>query len=425
VTAGGDAEFLLDGLSIKKSSNTVSDVLQGTTLNLLKTNSGSPTTLTVAQDTSGIKKSVEDFVKAYNDVADSVKELTGYDAAAKKPGVLSGNTAIRSLAAQMRSTLSNVVSNIPGGYNALAQVGVSFDADGKLSVNSSKLDTALTTNPKAVQGLFATGGNSDDSLIIYKNSSSTTPAGKYALNVTQLATQGQAVGSAAADLTIDDSNDALSVTINGVSTSVSLAHGTYNDAGALAAELQSKLNGSSALGSAGASVTVSQTDGVLSLTSSTYGSSSKVKLNGGSADSSLFGTASYTDGLDVAGSFNGIPATGNGQTLTAGNGLSTSILGGATGERGALTFTRGVAVQLDNVLTQALASKGSIQSSSDGLQSQVKDMESQIAKLTDANAAKQARYEKQFNTLDGLLTNMQSTMSYLTQQLASLNSSTK
>jgi len=237
VVAAQDAKFKLDGLDIVKSSNSVSDVIEGTTINLLKTNVGSPTTLTIAQDTSSIKTAIDGFVKAYNDVQDSVQKLTGYDAATKTAGTLNAEPAIRALAGQIRTTLSSVVSGTSAGYNALSQVGISFDSTGKLSVNSSKLNTALTTNPAAVQALFATGTQTDDSLVKYASSTSTTPGGKYSLSVSQLATQGQAVGSAAAALTIDGTNDVLNLKINGVSTSVTLGHATYTDATALAAEV--------------------------------------------------------------------------------------------------------------------------------------------------------------------------------------------
>jgi flagellar hook-associated protein 2 len=101
------------------------------------------------------------------------------------------------------------------------------------------------------------------------------------LNVSQLATQGKAVGGGAAVLTINAaSNDTIDLTVEGVAASVTLAAGTYT-AAALAAEIQSKINGVIALSSAGISVTVTQSAGVLSVTSNRYGSASTVAITGG------------------------------------------------------------------------------------------------------------------------------------------------
>jgi flagellar hook-associated protein 2 len=186
--------------------------------------------------------------------------------------------------------------------------------------------------------------------------------------------------------------------------------------------VQSRLNGSTTLSSKSVSVSVSQTAGVLSLTSNQYGSASKIVFEGGTATDTLFGTSpTLSDGVDVAGSLGGNIATGSGQTLKASNGLAVSVLGGATGDRGSITFTRGIAVQLDNLLSKALGDKGSIASSTHALEAQTKDMDAQKVRINSTLAEKEKRYLSQFNSLDSMISNTQSTMAYLTQQLNALN----
>jgi flagellar hook-associated protein 2 len=427
VAPPADAKFLLDGIEITKPTNTVTDALSGTTLTLMKTNAGSPTTLNVGQDTSRVQSAVNAFIKAYNDLNSTTTDLTKYDAASKNSGPLQGDASIRQLSSQIRSGLGAILSDLPGGFKSLTQVGITVQRDGSLSLNAGKLHDALTADPKAVQALFATSASADDSQVSYLRSSSTTPAGSYELNVTQLATQGNVVGSSpVAALTIDSSNDALTVSVNGVTTSVSLTHGTYADASALATEVQAQLNGSAALSSAGIGTTVAANGGALTLTAKAYGSVSKVLLQGGNAQANLFGSAATaTDGLDVAGIIGGVPGVGEGQTLTSPNGLSLSISGGATGDRGAIHFTRGIAVKLDNLVGAALGTKGLLAERNDTFNAEIKDNAAQRVKITADLAVKKARYTQQFNTLDQLISSMQSTMSYLSQQLSSLNSSTK
>jgi flagellar hook-associated protein 2 len=422
VVAAQDSAFLVDGIAITKPSNTVSDVLAGTTLTLLKTNLNTPMTLAITQDTGPVQTSVAAFVKAYNDVNKTITDLTKYNAETKAGGPLLGDAAVRSLAEQLRDSLSSVVGGVSGSYHALAQVGVTLGRDGNLSVDSGKLQTALQTNPQAVRSLFATSGYSDDSLVQYTGSTSTTPAGVYDLNVTQLATQGKIVGSAAAALTIDSSNDALTVAVNGVTTSITLNHATYANANALAAELQSKLNGSSPLAAAGILTSITASSGALSITSNRYGSVSKIALAGGNAQSALFGTSpTATDGLDVAGTLGGVTGVADGQKLTHPNGLSIQVSGGSTGARGKVSFGHGIAVQLDTLLGKALGTKGVLSERTDGLNQSVKQIGHDRDQVNAGLVVKQARYQKQFNTLDGLISSMQSTMTYLAQQLNSIS----
>jgi flagellar hook-associated protein 2 len=425
VVLAKDAQFMLDGISITKSSNVVSDVLAGTTLTLAKTNVGTPTTLNIGQDISGAKTAVDAFVKGYNDLNTEIGQLTSYDASTKTAGPLQSDSAVRSLVEQIRDGLSAIVGGVPGGFHALAQIGITHDEKGALVVDGTKLNAALTSNPQAVQGLFATGGFSGDSLVSYVGSTDSTKPGSYGVNIGQLATQGSAAGSSAAALTIDSSNDALTVAVDGVTSSITLNHATYASADALATAVQSQLNGSSAFSAGGIGVDVTQSAGVLSIKSHSYGSTSTISFGGGSAESALFGTPTSSAGLDVTGTIGGGFASGKGQTLTSSNGLALKILGGSTGQRGAVNFSRGVAVQLDALITKAIGTSGVVTSRTTSLQGQVKQMDDDRVKIQAQLDAKQAQYTSQFTTLDGLITQMNSTMSYLTQQLNALNTSTR
>jgi flagellar hook-associated protein 2 len=421
VVAAEDATFLMDGIAITKSSNTVSDVLSGTTLTLLKENTGTPTTLSITQDTTQVQSGVDAFVKAYNDINKTITDLTKYNTETKTAGALQGDATVRSLASQIRDGLSAVVSGVSGGFSALAQVGITLGRTGNLAVDTGKLQTALQNNPQAVQGLFATSAYTDDSLVKYVKAGSSTSVGLYEMNVTQLATQGKTAGSALAGLSIDSTNDALTLSVNGVTSSVTLTHAAYASASALAAELQTQLNGSTAFTAAGITTSVSETAGILTLTSNRYGSESKILLSGGNGQAGLFGaTTTTTDGLDVAGTMGGVTAVGSGQDMTHPNGLGVQVLGGSLGARGNVHFSRGIAVQLDNLIGKALGTKGLIAARNDSFNASIKQIDGDRERLNAQLLVKQARYQKQFNTLDGLISSTQSTMTYLQQQLGAL-----
>lgn len=427
-----NAEFSVNGVAISKTSNTVSDVIQGVTLNLLKA-SGS-TTLSVSKDTASVTTSVNALVTAYNALNKSIADLTAYDPKTKVAGPLLGDSTVRTIQTQIRRTLSTPLSNPSGSFSALGQIGVSFQKDGSLAVDSSKLQSALNTNFSDIAGLFASNGKATDSLVSYTGSTSSTMPGTYALSVSQLATQGNALGtvdlSAAAPITITAGvDDALSMMVDGISLSVTLGAGTYATADALATEVQSKINGVSTLSSAGGSVAVSLVNGMLSITSNRYGSTSGVSGIAGSAAPALLGTPASTGGMDVAGTFGSASATGSGQVLTGtgGNadGLRVTITGGITGSRGSVSYTHGYAYQLNRLTTDLLSSTGTLTSRTNGVNASIADIGKRRTTLNSRLADIETRYRAQFTKLDTTISSMTTTSNYLTQQLAGLAANSK
>lgn len=248
------------------------------------------------------------------------------------------------------------------------------------------------------------------------------------MNITQVATQGKAVGSA---LTLPTAivagvNDTLNLIVNGISASVTLAAGNYTTAQALAAELQSKINSSATLSAAAASVAVSASvTGVLTVTSLKYGATSDVSITSGTAQTDLgLAAPTQTAGVDVAGSIGGTTAVGEGQKLTASNGsalgLSIMVNGGALGDRGVLNYSQGYASLLDSWATSALSTKGMLSNRTDGISSSIKDIGKRRTEMETRLVAIEKRYRKQFVSLDTMLSSMNQTSTYLTQQLAKL-----
>jgi flagellar hook-associated protein 2 len=144
-------------------------------------------------------------------------------------------------------------------------------------------------------------------------------------------------------------NDQLSLNVNGTFATVTLLPGTYT-ATTLAGQIQSAINGAPAFTANALTVKVSQNADVLSITADRYGASSTVKVTGGNSITNLIGTApTATAGTDVAGTINGVIATGSGQSLTASTGLNGKAIGSDTSTQSvrsgtvaaALTITAG------------------------------------------------------------------------------------
>jgi flagellar hook-associated protein 2 len=158
-----DANFTLDGLPITRSSNTVTDVLEGVTLNLKgETTVGGDTTLTVKVDHGEkLKSSLEDFVNKFNDAITSLKSLGSYDAEAKTAGVLNGDRVLR----EAQSALSDLVFGKESDTMKLTDLGIRFKTDGKLEFDTDKLAEAVTKNPEAVANFTASvGANFSDGI---------------------------------------------------------------------------------------------------------------------------------------------------------------------------------------------------------------------------------------------------------------------
>lgn len=424
------ATLKMGTLTITKDSNTITDVLPGVTLNLLKAQVGTPVSIGVSNDTSVVSANINKFVGEFNKLVKALKDIGGYDAATKKSGPLGGDSVIRQVETQIRSVVASTVPGLSSGINSLSQIGISTKSDGTLSVDSTKLSTAMTNNFNDIVKLFATAGTATDANISMTSSTSKTVAGSYAVNITQAATQGRIVGGGAVgSLVIDGTNNALNLSINGVAGSITIASATYASGTALAAEIQSKINGVSAFSLAGIAATVSYDGGTgkIAITSSKYGSESTVNTISGNAATNLaFDTGVSTAGVDIAGTIGGHAATGSGQKLTgtagtAVEGLALTILGSTTGDRGTFSFSTGVAEVISTKMTSWLdSSTGVIKAKTDSLNSNIKRIQNATEQEDARLLAKEKALRSQFVALQRTLDRLNSVGSFLTNQAAGL-----
>lgn len=417
-----DAIVDIDGVRVTKSGNSIDDALDGITLKLLKADPDKTLNLGVARDDSAIESSVKAFVKAYNDVNQTLRNLTSYDVESQSGGPLAGDATARSVATQIKQSMTSALT-AAGDISTLTQIGVSFQRDGTLALDSDKLKTALEEHPEDIAYLFAAGGRASDLQLSQVGQSDKTRPGTYVVNVTQLATQGslQGAGAPALDI-IAGVNDMLDIKIDGALFNIKLDVASYASVDALAEQLQTQLS------AAGARVQVAVSGGKLQLTSTSYGSTSTVVIEGGNAADGLFGASPVSNaGLDVAGTINGVAATGKGQVLTgadgdASAGLAIEIAGGALGDRGTISYTTGYAFQLDRLVEGLLDEEnGLLATRTEGINASIKRLTQQQESMADRLAMVEKRYRAQFTALDVLISNLQQTSSYMTQQLAQLS----
>ncbi len=154
-----DAVIKIDSTTITKQSNTITDALEGITLSLTKESTpGVTTRLSVTPDTSSVQTAIQNFVKTYNDLNSAIADATNYNASTGKSSTLTGDSTLRTIQNQLRNIMSAPIAGAPSGSSTLFDVGVSFQRDGTLAVDSTKLSAALADTSKDLTALFASKG---------------------------------------------------------------------------------------------------------------------------------------------------------------------------------------------------------------------------------------------------------------------------
>lgn len=157
-TKAEDAQLIINNLVVKSGSNNVANVIDGVTLNLTeKTETDKPITLKLEADTSVANKAIQDFVKTYNALQTTIKNLTAFDAKAATNQPLTGDGTTRSIQSSVTGALQAVLGE--GTVRSLADLGITTDPQTRqLKLDQTKLDKALTAIPADVTKLL-TGDN--------------------------------------------------------------------------------------------------------------------------------------------------------------------------------------------------------------------------------------------------------------------------
>ncbi|GAB4339074.1 MAG: flagellar filament capping protein FliD [Calditrichia bacterium] len=159
-----NAVVLIDGMTIQRNSNEISDAISGVTLNLKKTHASgeAPVTLDVDYDQDKIKSKIQEFIDAYNDVLDFIKKNTGVDSSTHERSALSGDFTVTNMKLKLRTMFANPVTGLDSGNPTIfADLGITTDRDGKLSISDSeKLDELLNGGIDKIASFF----NSSDGI---------------------------------------------------------------------------------------------------------------------------------------------------------------------------------------------------------------------------------------------------------------------
>jgi len=183
---------------IHKSSNTISDVIDGVTLHLHDTGTAQ---VNLTRDIDSVKDKLNAMIKAYNEAVTYIQEKTGYNSTTKIAGVLMGDYIVSTIKSQFRSPIINQTSGFQQDIDTFlnpAQIGLKLGSDGLLSLDTNAFDEAISKDylgTLAVIGADKTGSSTSNTVKFYGASSKYTTAGEYDVEVT-VAAGGGAIESA-------------------------------------------------------------------------------------------------------------------------------------------------------------------------------------------------------------------------------------
>ena len=424
-----------NAIEVEKSTNKVTDLISGVTLNLESADSSKMVTVSVSRDTDTIESAISDFVDQYNSLMSAIAEQFTYDADSEESGTLFGDYKLQVVQQDIMSAISGIVSGLESDFTSLSAIGITHDEDGYLQIDDETLSEALEENPDAVGRLFSAGMDSDSTYVTYAASTSNTKAtgNDWAVNITQPATQAWVTSGTEMSSTLGADE---TLTVKG--TDIQLQAGWDID------RVVQEINSYSS--TTGVTVSATGADGTgtgnyLTFKSVRYGSSASFTLKSnvsydqsyeegcctgigtilisptstdgekGSEDPEFIGYGAA--GNDVAGTVNGATCTGSGQILTVkddnndANGLSL-VITGSSALTTSVTFTQGIGDKLRALLNEMTSSTGIITQAEDTLNTKISDYEDQIADEEERITNKQDQLYEKFNEMEAKLSELKS-----------------
>ena len=422
--AGTDAAIKINGLDVTSTSNTVTAAVEGVSFTLKKITS-SPVLISVTKDTAKATAGVNGLITAFNQFNTEINSLTSYNATTASGSVLTGDATLRNLASNVRASLNAAVANSGGQYSTLAELGITTNViDGSLSLDSTKFAAILENDATDVAKVLAAFGTPTNANVEFVSAGSATEVGTYAVASTTTTTSGSLTASSAISVRSyngNGNNAVFSISVDGA-TAVEI---TLNSNNSPAADVLDEINAALAAASAGA--TASLANDVLTFTSDSTGPTSTIEITAAEANAIAglgiavgagtagTSTTSYTINGEAVTTADGVIT---GAVGTAVEGLSLKILGNATGDLGTVSFTQGLASPLNTLITGLLADDGLVDARLDGLQSSITDITNQRETLELRAQSLEKRYRNQFNGLETLISQLNTTQSFLTTALS-------
>lgn len=193
--AAQDASMTIDGLTITRSSNTITDAIAGLTFNLKQKDVVATVTMSIGVDSGAVQSQVQSFMDSYNALSTFINDQFKFDATTGQNGILAREGLLTNIQSVMSSTVLTAVPGLASDRDSLVKVGIEPDSSGKLQFNDALFSKFLNSDATAIRDVFVASGSSDNLDLQFLVPGLNSPSGSYAVNVTTAAARASVVGT--------------------------------------------------------------------------------------------------------------------------------------------------------------------------------------------------------------------------------------
>lgn len=213
IVTGSDAQVRVDGITLNRSSNTITDIVSGVTFTLHTADPAIKANVVVERSADTAVTKAQAFADAYNEILAFIQSNLTVKSGSTDIPILKGDSALRTTRSSLVDTLFTAVSGVASDMATASSVGISIQADGTLKIDTTKFKDAFNNRFTDLQRLFMERGTTTDAEVTFLTSSSTASSGTYAVNITTAATQASVQGSGFSGTYADDATaDTMTVT---------------------------------------------------------------------------------------------------------------------------------------------------------------------------------------------------------------------
>lgn len=153
LSSAGDAKFDYNGIEITRSTNTITDLQLGVTINLNKVDKKDEyTNFNIIQDTAAVTSSIQNMITSYNTLINNLEVATSYNEETKTSGTFQGVSEI----VNIKTSLNKIINGVDSNGKSLQDFGLSLSNDGLLTLDSVKLKDKLENDFDNFQSFFST-----------------------------------------------------------------------------------------------------------------------------------------------------------------------------------------------------------------------------------------------------------------------------
>ena len=156
-----NAVFTIDGLGLERESNTVTDALEGVTLDLVNAHASGSTQIKIESNHNNFKAKLQNLVSAYNSTKFALSEVSNPDSTDETVGgaLTFDFAAVRQARDSIYRAITQDSSTPSGSVTALRDIGIELTRDGDLEFDEVKFDSVMSTSSEDVAMMLSGGTN--------------------------------------------------------------------------------------------------------------------------------------------------------------------------------------------------------------------------------------------------------------------------